>query len=90
MVTGIGKTPAQITTDDLRRYLTEYQVLRKSSRVTIDNIRRILSTFFSWLEDEDHIIKSPIRRVHKVSGDHRLNRQSSFEDCRFYILTIHY
>lgn len=66
MVTGIGKTPAQITTDDLRRYLTEYQVQRKSSRVTIDNIRRILSTFFSWLEDEDYIVKSPIRRIHKV------------------------
>ena len=66
MVTGIGKSPAQITTDDLRRYLTEYQVQRKSSRVTIDNIRRILSTFFSWLEDEDYIVKSPIRRIHKV------------------------
>ena len=66
MVSGIGKTPAQITTDDLRRYLTEYQVQRKSSRVTIDNIRRILSTFFSWLEDEDYIVKSPIRRIHKV------------------------
>lgn len=66
MVTGIGKTPAQIKTDDLRRYLTDYQVRRKSSRVTIDNIRRILSTFFSWLEDEDYIVKSPIRRIHKV------------------------
>lgn len=66
MVTSIGKTPAQINTDDLRRYLTEYQVQRKSSRVTIDNIRRILSTFFSWLEDEDYIVKSPIRRIHKV------------------------
>ena len=66
MVNGIGKTPARITTDDLRRYLTEYQVQRKSSRVTIDNIRRILSTFFSWLEDEDYIVKSPIRRIHKV------------------------
>ena len=66
MVAGIEKAPAQITTEDLRRYLTEYQVQRKSSRVTIDNIRRILSTFFSWLEDEDYIVKSPIRRIHKV------------------------
>lgn len=66
MVVGIGKIPQQVTTDDLRRYLTEYQVQRNSSRVTIDNIRRILSTFFSWLEDEDFIVKSPIRRIHKV------------------------
>ena len=66
MVSGIGKNPQQITTDDLRKYLTNYQMKRKSSKVTIDNIRRILSSFFSWLEDEDFIIKSPVRRIHKV------------------------
>lgn len=66
MVSGVGKTPQQITTDDLRKYLTDYQIQRKSSKVTIDNIRRILSSFFSWLEDEDFIIKSPVRRIHKV------------------------
>ncbi len=66
MVLGIKKTPPQITTDDLRRYLTNYQLQRKSSKVTIDNIRRILSSFFSWLEDEDFILKSPVRRIHKV------------------------
>lgn len=66
MTVGIDKTAQQITTDDLRKYLTDYQVQRRSSKVTIDNIRRILSSFFSWLEDEDFIIKSPVRRIHKV------------------------
>ena len=66
MTAGIGKTPQQITTDDIRQYLTAYQVQRKSSKVTIDNIRRILATFYSWLEDEDYIVKSPVRRIHKV------------------------
>ncbi len=66
MSAGIGKRPSQITTEDLRIYLTNYQIQRKSSKVTIDNIRRILSSFFSWLEDEDYIIKSPVRRIHKV------------------------
>ena len=66
MLSNIGKTAQQITTDDLRQYLTMYQVQRGSSKVTIDNIRRILSSFFSWLEDEDFIIKSPVRRIHKV------------------------
>ena len=66
MLSNIGKTAQQITTDDLRQYLTMYQVQRKSSKVTIDNIRRILSSFFSWLEDEDFIVKSPVRRIHKV------------------------
>lgn len=62
----IDKGIKHITTDDLRSYLTDYQTEKKSSKVTMDNIRRILSSFFSWLEDEDYIIKSPVRRTHKV------------------------
>ena len=64
MMQGIGKEIRHIVTDDLRLYMTEYQAKRNSSKVTIDNIRRILSSFFSWLEDEDYILKS--RRIHKV------------------------
>lgn len=56
----------QITTDNLREYLIDYKEKRKSSGTTIDNIRRIFSSFFSWLEDEDYIVKSPARRIHKV------------------------
>lgn len=66
MIEGLQKAPEQISTADLRDYLTDYQRQRQSSKVTIDNIRRILSTFFSWLEDEDYIVKSPARRIHKV------------------------
>ena len=66
MITAVGKQPKQIMTEDLRLYLTTYQTERRSSKVTIDNIRRILSSFFSWLEDEDFIVKSPVRRIHKV------------------------
>lgn len=66
MIATVGKSIKHIETDDIRRYLTEYQEKKKSSKVTIDNIRRILSSFFSWLEDEDYILKSPVRRIHKV------------------------
>lgn len=66
MAEAIDKGVRHMQTDDLRAYLTEYQEKHGSSRVTIDNIRRILSSFFSWLEDEDHILKSPVRRIHKV------------------------
>ena len=62
----LGKDVKHIVTDDIRTYLTEYQARKQSSKVTIDNIRRILSTFFAWLEDENYIIKSPVRRIHKV------------------------
>lgn len=66
MLFQLQKDVKQIVTDDIRTYLTEYQNSKHSSRVTIDNIRRILSSFFSWLEDEDYILKSPVRRIHKV------------------------
>lgn len=66
MVSSIDKNIRHIQTEDLRSYLTDYQSKNQSSRVTIDNIRRILSSFFAWLEDEDYILKSPVRRIHKV------------------------
>ena len=62
----IGKEVIQINTDDLRLYLDAYQSKRLAGKTTIDNIRRILSSFFAWLEDEDYIMKSPVRRIHKV------------------------
>ena len=66
MLDTVGRIPQRITTDEIRQYLMNYQMERKSSKVTIDNIRRILATFYSWLEDEDYIVKSPVRRIHKV------------------------
>lgn len=66
VLTAVYKDIKQITTDDLRMYLDDYQKRSGASKVTIDNIRRILSSFFSWLEDEDYIVKSPVRRIHKV------------------------
>lgn len=66
VIASINKDVSSITTEDLRIYLDNYQRISGVSRVTIDNIRRILSSFFSWLEDEDYIQKSPVRRIHKV------------------------
>ena len=62
----LGKEVIHITTDDLRHYLNTYQSESGASKVTVDNIRRILSSFFSWLEEENYIVKSPVRRIHKV------------------------
>lgn len=66
MLISLDKNVKYIVTDDIRGYLTEYQQKNGLSKVTIDNIRRILSSFFSWLEDEDYILKNPVRRIHKV------------------------
>lgn len=68
MLDSIGKSVCIIVTEDLRTYLAEYQKEKQSSKVTIDNIRRIFSSFFAWLEDEDYIIKSPVRRIHRIKA----------------------
>jgi site-specific recombinase XerD len=65
----VKKPVREITTDDLRGYLADYHKERQLSRVTIDNMRRIFSTFFGWLEDEDYILKSPVRRIHKIKTE---------------------
>lgn len=62
----MNKEVVHITTDDLRYYLNTYQSESGASKVTVDNIRRLLSSFFSWLEEENYIVKSPVRRIHKV------------------------
>ena len=80
MITSLGKNVRHILTEDLRTYLTDYQNSHQSSRVTIDNIRRILSSFFSWLEDEDYIIKSPVRRIHKVKTASSIKETYSDEE----------
>ena len=56
----------KITTEEMREYLSNYQKRNDCSNVTIDNVRRNISSFFSWLEEEDYILKSPMRRIHKI------------------------
>ena len=70
----------QVQTDDLRAYLAEYQLRNNCSKTTVDNIRRNLSSFFSWLEAEDYIIKSPIRRIHKIRTGSKVKETLS-EEC---------
>ncbi|MDC4182738.1 site-specific tyrosine recombinase/integron integrase [Mycoplasma bradburyae] len=68
LLNDINKRIVEITTDDIREYLIKYSQDKELSRITIDNIRRIFATFFSWLEDEDYILKSPVRRIKKVKS----------------------
>ena len=78
MLYKLNKDVKRINTEDVRTYLTQYQERKKASKVTIDNIRRILSSYFSWLEDEDYILKSPVRRIHKIKT--RTNIKETYSD----------
>ena len=66
MLSIIEQPIMQITTEALRDYLITYQSLNNCSNSTLDNMRRNLSSFFSWLEEEDYILKNPVRRIHKI------------------------
>jgi len=76
----VNKRACDISTDDLRRYLDDYQKKNGASKVTVDNVRRILSSYFSWLEEESYIIKSPVRRIHKVKTGKVIKETYSDED----------
>ena len=80
MLDNVHGSVKNITTDDLRIYLAEHQKEHNASKVTIDNIRRVLSSFFAWLEDEDYILKSPVRRIHKVKTAKIIKETLSDED----------
>ncbi len=76
---GLNMPVVQVKTEDLRTYLAEYRQKTNCSKANIDNLRRIFSSFFSWLEDEDYIIKSPVRRIHKVKSEKQVKETYSDE-----------
>lgn len=66
LLSAIKTTVRKVTTEEIREYLSDYQKINNCSNVTIDNVRRNISSFFSWLEEEDYILKSPMKRIHKI------------------------
>lgn len=80
-----GSSISTVTTDDIRCYLAEYRNFNGASNTTIDNVRRVLSSFFSWLEEEDFIYKSPVRRIKKIRSTRILKpvySDEALEDLR--------
>lgn len=80
LLDGINKPICEASTEDIRSYLSSYQASSQAGHVTLDNIRRIISSFFSWLEDEDYVIKSPVRRIKKVKSPQPVKDVYSDED----------
>lgn len=80
MLRSIGTPVRKITTDQIRAYLADYQQINNCGKSTVDNIRRNISSFFTWLEEEDHILKSPVRRIHKIKSKTAVKEVISDED----------
>lgn len=66
LITTVSTPVRKITTEQMREYLADYQKINNCTNVTVDNVRRNISSFFSWLEEEDYILKSPMKRIHKI------------------------
>ena len=69
----------KVTTEQIRHYLVDYQQINNCSKVTVDNVRRNISSFFSWLEEEDYILKSPMKRIHKIKTKQQVKETISDE-----------
>lgn len=80
MIEKIHQPVRKITTEDMREYLSEYQKWNNCSKVTVDNVRRNISSFFSWLEEENYILKSPMRRIHKIKTNQQVKEIITDED----------
>lgn len=80
----VNKKYTAIRTEDIREYLTQYENSNSLSKVTVDNTRRILSSFFTWLEDEDYILKNPVRRIKKIRIEKRI--KDTFTDEELEII----
>lgn len=79
MLESISTPIRRITTEEIRAYLVEYQGINNCSKVTVDNIRRNISSFFSWLEEENYILKSPAKRIHKIKVKQQVKETISDE-----------
>ena len=80
MLNSIDVSIRKVTTELMRQYLADYQQINNCSKVTVDNVRRNISSFFSWLEEENYILKSPMRRIHKIKTDQQVKEVISDED----------
>lgn len=80
MISSIPIPIRKITTEDMRQYLSTYQKRNNCSKVTVDNVRRNISSFFSWLEEENYILKSPMRRIHKIKTNQPVKEIISDEE----------
>ena len=80
MLESVSVPVRKITTEDMRAYLSEYQKKNNCSKVTVDNVRRNISSFFSWLEEENHILKSPMKRIHKIKTNQQVKEIINDED----------
>ncbi len=79
MFLSVETSVRKMTTEEIRHYLVEYQQMNGCGKVTVDNVRRNISSFFSWLEEEDYILKSPMKRIHKIKTKQQVKETISDE-----------
>lgn len=64
-----NKNILEINTNEIRYYLAWYKENRKVSNTTLENMRLSFNSLFRWLETEDYIDKSPMRKISTIKCD---------------------
>ena len=87
MLESFDAPACDLETEEIRSYFSNYQQKAGVTHVTVDNVRRIISSFYSWLEDEDHIIKSPVKRIKRVKAPQLIRETYGDKVARFFAIT---
>lgn len=80
MLDYLNKYIGNINVRDLRKFMVEYQRVHNITAVTLRNIQRSLSSFFNWLEDEDYIQKSPMKKIKTVKVNRVIKKPFTDEE----------
>lgn len=62
----LNKNYKDVTTDDIKYYLAQYQLKFKVSPCTLANMKRFISAFFAWCLDEEYITRNPVHAIKNI------------------------
>lgn len=86
LLASFDKPLQNVTTNDIREWLLLYKETGVSN-TTVNNVRRIFSSFFGWLEAEEYILRDPMRRIHRVKEEYQIKKP--FSEWEIERLRVH-
>ena len=79
-IMSINKDIHELTTTDVRSYLNLYNETHNIKNGSLDNMRRIFSSFFEWLLQEDYISRNPVKKIKRIKVDKIIRKPFTDEE----------
>lgn len=79
-IMSINKDIHELTTTDVRSYLNLYNETHNIKNGSLDNMRRIFSSFFEWLLQEDYISRNPVKKIKRIKVDKVIRKPFTDEE----------